>query len=92
MRAYDPAGLEQAKRKLEEVTWCADAYEAMDGADAVIILTEWNEFRSLDLGRAKSLLRRPVWVDLRNIYRTGEMEAAGFTYTSVGRAPVGTVG
>jgi UDPglucose 6-dehydrogenase len=92
MRAYDPAGLEQAKRKLEEVTWCADAYEAMNGADAVIILTEWNEFRSLDLGRAKSLLRRPVWIDLRNIYRTGEMEAAGFTYTSVGRAPGGTAG
>ena len=92
VRAYDPAGAEEAKRQLEGIVWCAGAYEAMEDADAVLILTEWNEFRSLDLGRAKSLLRRPVWIDLRNIYRPDEMEAAGFAYTSVGRAPVAAAG
>jgi UDPglucose 6-dehydrogenase len=85
VRAFDPAGMEMAKPQLPDVTWCEDAYDAMDGADAVVLLTEWNEFRALDLEQMRALLRRPVMVDLRNVYRATEMQAAGFTYTSIGR-------
>jgi UDPglucose 6-dehydrogenase len=60
----------------------------MTGADALVIITEWNEFRALDLGRMKSLLKQPVLVDLRNIYNAEEMAAAGFVYYSIGRPPV----
>jgi len=88
IRAFDPEGHREA-RKLLNVELCANAYDALDGADGVVILTEWNEFRALDLARAKELLRRPLMVDLRNIYRPQQMAAAGFRYFSVGRAPVG---
>ncbi|MDE2182502.1 MAG: UDP-glucose/GDP-mannose dehydrogenase family protein [Alphaproteobacteria bacterium] len=84
IRAYDPEGTKEA-RKLLDIELCADAYEALMGADGVAILTEWNEFRALDLARVKSLLKRPLMVDLRNIYRPQMMEAAGFIYSSVGR-------
>ncbi len=85
VRAYDPAGMAEAARLLQGVTWCQNAYEPLDGADAVAIMTEWNEFRALDLKRVKSLLRVPVMVDLRNIYKPPEMATAGFRYTSIGR-------
>jgi UDPglucose 6-dehydrogenase len=85
VQAFDPEGMHEAKAMLPGVTMCDDAYAAMKGADAVVILTEWNEFRALDLDRAKALLRRPVIVDLRNIYAPNEMVAAGFQYTGVGR-------
>ena len=85
VRAYDPAGMDEARRVLDGVIWCRDSYDAMTGADALVILTEWNEFRALDLDRVKSLLRAPLIVDLRNIYEPGEMAAAGFRYVSVGR-------
>ena len=85
VRAFDPEGMTEAKKLLADVTCCADAYSTMAGADALVVLTEWNEFRALDLGRVKSLLRRPVIVDLRNVYNPDEMSAAGFDYTSVGR-------
>ncbi len=88
IRAYDPEGAHEAKKVLEVET-CEDAYEALSGADGVVILTEWNEFRALDLDRVKSLLKRPLMVDLRNIYRPAQMAEAGFTYVSVGRATVG---
>jgi UDPglucose 6-dehydrogenase len=88
IRAYDPEGATEA-RKLLGIETCKDAYEAISGADGVVILTEWNEFRALDLARVKALLKRPLMVDLRNIYRPGMMEEAGFTYVSVGRATVG---
>ncbi len=88
IRAFDPEGAKEAKKRLD-IEMCADAYEAMDGADGVAILTEWNEFRALDLGRVKSLLKRPVMVDLRNIYRPETMTAAGFVYVSVGRPNAG---
>jgi UDPglucose 6-dehydrogenase len=84
IRAYDPEGTKEA-RKLLDVELCADAYEALTDADGVVILTEWNEFRALDLVRVKALLRRPLMVDLRNIYRPQLMLEAGFTYVSVGR-------
>jgi UDPglucose 6-dehydrogenase len=65
---------------------CDNAYEPLKGADGVVILTEWNEFRALDLDRVKSLVKTPLMVDLRNIYRASQMASAGFTYVSVGRA------
>ncbi|HTT83219.1 MAG TPA: UDP-glucose/GDP-mannose dehydrogenase family protein [Rhizomicrobium sp.] len=87
IRAYDPEGAKEAA-KLLDVELCADAYEALTGADGVVILTEWNEFRALDLDRVKSLLKRPLMVDLRNIYRPQLMAEAGFIYVSVGRPGV----
>jgi UDPglucose 6-dehydrogenase len=85
VRAYDPEGMGEARKLLNGVTWCADAYEAMQGADAATIVTEWNQFRALDLERVKGALKRPVIVDLRNIYRPAEMAAAGIEYYSVGQ-------
>ncbi|MGF1592685.1 MAG: UDP-glucose dehydrogenase family protein [Kiloniellaceae bacterium] len=85
VRAFDPEGMEQASPLLPGVDWCQNAYEAMTGADAVAILTEWNEFRALDLARMKSVMKAPVMVDLRNIYNPADMHAAGFRYSSVGR-------
>jgi UDPglucose 6-dehydrogenase len=85
VRAYDPAGMKEAKALLQNVVWCDDAYKAMTDADALVILTEWNAFRALDLKRVKSLLKSPVMIDLRNIYKPQEMVEAGFHYTSVGR-------
>jgi len=88
VRAYDPEGAKEAGRLLN-LELCEDSYAAMDGADGVVILTEWNEFRALDMQRMKALLKRPLMVDLRNIYGPAQMAAAGFTYVSVGRATVG---
>ena len=84
VRSYDPEGTKEAK-KLLDIEFCADAYEPLKDADGVVILTEWNEFRALDIPRVKSLLKRPLMVDLRNIYRPGMMAEAGFEYVSVGR-------
>jgi len=85
IQAYDPAGMEEAKKLLANVEWRKDAYEAMRGAHAVAILSEWNEFRALDMEKTKSLLKAPIMVDLRNVYKPEEMKAAGFSYTSIGR-------
>jgi len=85
VRAFDPAGMAEAGRVLDGVIWCRDSYDAMAGADALVILTEWNEFRALDLNRAQDLLETPLIVDLRNIYDPAEVAAAGFRYVSVGR-------
>ena len=88
VRTFDPVGMDEAKKLLDGPVWCQDAYDAMDGADAVAILTEWNEFRGLDFARMDSLLTQPIMVDLRNIYRPEEMAGTGFHYTSVGRTSV----
>jgi len=85
VRAHDPEGMDEAKKLLSAVEYCPGPYEAMQGADALVIVTEWNAFRSLDLARMKSLLKSPVVVDLRNIYNPREMAAAGFRYSSIGR-------
>ncbi len=85
VKAYDPEGIGEARKLLSEVKWCENAYEAMDGSDALVIITEWNEFRALDLSRVKELLNAPVLVDLRNIYNADEMIEAGFDYHSIGR-------
>jgi UDPglucose 6-dehydrogenase len=85
IRAFDPEGMAEAKKLMPAFDYCADAYEAMAGADALILITEWNAFRALDLGRVRSLLRQPLVIDLRNIYQPDEMAAAGLTYHSIGR-------
>ncbi|MDJ0641527.1 MAG: UDP-glucose/GDP-mannose dehydrogenase family protein [Erythrobacter sp.] len=83
--AYDPEGMEQARPLMPEVVMCEDPYEAIERADVVAIVTEWDAFRALDLARVKQLARAPVLVDLRNIYNPEDVRAAGFTYSSVGR-------
>ena len=85
VRAYDPEGMHEAKKHLPDITYCTDAYDAMKDADAVVILTEWNQFRNLDTNRIKTLLKTPVMVDLRNVYNPSDMKAEGFSYTCVGR-------
>lgn len=88
IRAYDPEGAEEARKYLQIETF-ESAYEPLKGADGVVILTEWNEFRALDLQRVKAELRSPLMVDLRNIYRVSQMEEAGFRYVSIGRGTRG---
>lgn len=85
VHAFDPKSMEQAQAVLNAVTYFTDPYAAMAGADALVIATEWDEFRALDLPRIRSLLKAPVVVDLRNIYPRDVMEAQGFAYTAVGR-------
>jgi UDPglucose 6-dehydrogenase len=88
VRGYDPAGMEQAKPLLPDVHYCQSAYSAAEGADAVVIATEWEQFRALDLTRLKAVMMQPVIVDLRNIYRADEMRRAAFRYVPIGRAEV----
>ncbi len=89
VRAFDPAGMDEARPMMPDVVWCEDAYDAVDGADVLVLVTEWNEFRLLDLARLKATLRAPVVVDLRNVYDPAEMVAAGFQYTCIGRPKAG---
>lgn len=86
--AYDPVAMEEAAKQLEEVEWCKNAYEVAEGADALVILTEWNEFRGLSLGKIKDLMKTPRIVDLRNIYKPDDMKERGFHYLSVGRPDI----
>lgn len=88
IRAYDPEGMTEAGKLLKDIIWCSDGYDAAKGADVLVIVTEWNQFRALDLDRLKGLLKQPLLVDLRNIYKPAEMQQAGFGYYSVGRPPV----
>jgi UDPglucose 6-dehydrogenase len=85
VRAYDPEGMEQARALLDGVDYAGDAYGCADGADVAVLVTEWEEFRALDLERLKAVMRAPVLVDLRNVYRPEDMQAAGFAYASIGR-------
>ncbi len=87
VRVFDPEGMDEARKTLSGVVWCDNAYAAMEGADVLAILTEWNEFRALDPERMKQLLRCPVIVDLRNIYDPRAMRDAGFDYRCLGRSP-----
>ena len=88
LRAHDPEGMEEAEKMLPGITWCEDAYDAMQGADGAAILTEWNAYRALDLDRVKELLSQPLMIDLRNIYALDEMRNAGMRYVSIGRRAV----
>lgn len=86
VRTFDPVAMPAAKPLLHGVEFCRDAYAAANGADAVVLVTEWNEFRRLDLGRLHSIMRKPVVIDCRNIYEPSEMGRLGFEYSGVGRA------
>ena len=86
VRAYDPEAMENARTIFDGVTFCKDAYETAEGADALVIATEWNEFRALNLERVKKVVRKAVIIDLRNVYDPTRMKAEGFAYTCVGRA------
>jgi UDPglucose 6-dehydrogenase len=85
VRAYDPVAMPNAGRLMPHITLCKDAYQACENADAMVLVTEWNQFRMLDLERVKRLLREPVVVDLRNVYKPEPMRQLGFRYVSVGR-------
>jgi UDPglucose 6-dehydrogenase len=85
VRAYDPEGMAAAKAMMPELHYAHDAYEAADGADAVVIVTEWDVFRALDFNRLQAVMTAPVMIDLRNVYRREAVEGAGFTYLAVGR-------
>jgi len=85
VRAYDPAALEEACQILQGLVPCKDAYEAAEGADALILMTEWNQFRTLDFDRLKTALRQPIFFDLRNVYEPDRVAAFGFRHISVGR-------
>jgi UDPglucose 6-dehydrogenase len=83
--AYDPVAMDEARHSLPEIEYAADEYSAIDGADALVIITEWNQFRALDMEKVKSLLRSPKVADLRNIYEPDDMREMGFEYVGVGR-------
>jgi len=92
IRVFDPEGMKHARSILGDVDYARDAYSCMEGADALVIITEWDAFRKLDLAKVKSLLRKPVVADLRNIYHPEEMARLGFSYVSVGRPKVDAAG
>ncbi|MBU0482004.1 MAG: UDP-glucose/GDP-mannose dehydrogenase family protein [Proteobacteria bacterium] len=83
--AFDPQGMKEASRLFPEFHYAKNAYDVCKKADAVVLMTEWNQFRALDLGRIKSLMKSPIFVDLRNVYEPGKMRSLGFKYSSVGR-------
>jgi UDPglucose 6-dehydrogenase len=89
IKAYDPVAMKEAAWRLSaidhSITYCLSEYDAMKESDALVIVTEWNQFRNLDLAKVRSFLRRPILIDLRNIYERAQVEVAGFTYVGVGR-------
>jgi UDPglucose 6-dehydrogenase len=92
VQAYDPVGMEQARHELPDIIYCDDAYACAEGADALVIVTEWEQFRALDLAQLKARMKQSVIVDLRNVYRPEEMAEAGFKYESVGRPNIASSG
>mgnify|MGYP001299649126 CR=1 FL=1 len=84
--AYDPSGMDEAKKIIKNIKFCKNSYETMESAICLVIITEWNEFRSLDFTRVRELMEKPVLVDLRNIYLPEDMRSYGFTYFSIGRS------
>ncbi len=85
IKAYDPQAMRVAQRVLKDVEFCKDPYEVADGSDALVICTEWDEFKELDLDRIRKLLTHPIMIDGRNIFDPDEMDRKGFLYKSVGR-------
>lgn len=85
LRVHDPQGMQEAARMLPECVYAENAYQACEGADALVLLTEWNQYRALDLARLKGLMRTPLFIDLRNVYDPERIRTAGFTYFGVGR-------
>jgi UDPglucose 6-dehydrogenase len=90
VRVYDPVGMTQAKPLLGNATFCDNTYSCAEGASALVIVTEWEEFRALDFARLKAIMARPVLVDLRNVYQADEVKRHGFAYESVGRPTNGS--
>jgi UDPglucose 6-dehydrogenase len=86
VRAYDPEAMEKAKSALPEITYCSNPYEAAEGADAIVIVTEWDEFRGLEWDRLLSSVEQPLVIDGRNVFHPGEISRNGFRYVSIGRA------
>ena len=86
VRAYDPEGMASARRLVEDIDFVTDPYSCADGADALVIVTEWDEFRALDLGRVATILKAPVLIDLRNIYPPDEVARHGFVHVAIGRS------
>lgn len=89
VKAYDPEAMTESQKLLEDIIYCDTACDALEGADAMVVLTEWNEFRGMDLDRIKSALKHPIVVDLRNVYDPVEMAEHGFSYSCIGRASIG---
>jgi UDPglucose 6-dehydrogenase len=87
VRVYDPVALEEASKLIPKLIPCPNPYETAQDADALILMTEWNEFRNLDFAKLKTVMRRPVLVDLRNVYESGRVTSFGFRHVSVGRPP-----
>ena len=85
VRAYDPAGMEQAKPLMPDITYCDSPYSAAEGAHALVLVTEWEQFRALDFGRLKTIMASPVFIDLKNVYQAADIAELGFVYESVGR-------
>jgi len=85
IRAFDPEAMQEAKQELDDVDYAENAYDCVNGADALVIVTEWDQFRALDMDKVKSLLKEPNVVDLRNIYTSTVMSELGINYTSIGR-------
>jgi UDPglucose 6-dehydrogenase len=85
VKAFDPVAMEEAKHCLPDIEYAKDEYDAIEGADVLVFMTEWNQFRALDMERVKSLLKSPKIADLRNIYEPADMRAMGFEYVGVGR-------
>jgi UDPglucose 6-dehydrogenase len=89
LRVHDPAAMEETRKIFgDQLIYCDDPYEAAQGADALVLVTEWNSYRRLDLGRIRSLLQSPVLIDLRNIYTPEEVSKFGFRYESLGRKSI----
>ena len=85
MKAFDPESMHEAGKMLSDVDFCDGPYHAIDGADAMVLITEWDQFRAIDFDRVKKLLKTPTVVDLRNVYQPSDMVKRGFNYVSVGR-------
>jgi UDPglucose 6-dehydrogenase len=85
VRAYDPVGMDQAKKVLTDVDYCDGPYTCAQGADALVIVTEWEQFRALDFARLKKSMKAPNLIDLRNVYRADDVTRHGFSYDSIGR-------
>jgi len=85
IKAFDPVAMERAKEYLSGVTYCEDAYELAKGSDALVVVTDWNEFKHLDMARIKASMAQPVLIDGRNIYEPKKMQSLGFVYRGIGR-------
>jgi UDPglucose 6-dehydrogenase len=86
IKAYDPVAMEEARKIFnDDIKYCKDSYDAAEGSDALLLITEWNQFRNLDLIKLKELLRLPVIIDLRNVYEPQKMKELGIRYAGVGR-------